>query len=204
MENKYNLAKLHYDKEKVEELITRHTQRVGQPFPKKMEQEFWSKNLERARKHIVKYLWAGVLSYFVFMIVMMATDYWVVDRQYFVVDYVQCVVGLANGGLSLLLLYFFASHKTLQPYFLYGAIGIFFWVTLSMACLTITVRTQAFQQQALSIICIVYILGYLITGVRPLYMLISGFLGALATIMVLFAIYAHFNALVISRILIGS
>ena len=66
MESKYNLAKLQYDKEKIEELIIRQSQRIGQVFPKKMEQEFWSKNLERARKHVQKYLWGGVLSYFIF------------------------------------------------------------------------------------------------------------------------------------------
>ena len=41
MEYKYNLAKLQYDKEKIEELITRQSRRGGQVFPKKMEQEFW-------------------------------------------------------------------------------------------------------------------------------------------------------------------
>ncbi len=38
MEYKYNLAKLQYDKEKIEELITRQTRRVGEIFPKKLEQ----------------------------------------------------------------------------------------------------------------------------------------------------------------------
>lgn len=36
MEYKYNLAKLQYDKEKVEELITQQSRRVGQVFPKKI------------------------------------------------------------------------------------------------------------------------------------------------------------------------
>ncbi len=37
MEYKYNLAKLQYDKEKMEELITRHNRRIGQVFPQKLE-----------------------------------------------------------------------------------------------------------------------------------------------------------------------
>ena len=44
MEYKYNLAKLQYDKEKMEELITRHNRRIGQVFPQKLEQEFWRLN----------------------------------------------------------------------------------------------------------------------------------------------------------------
>jgi len=87
MEYKYNLAKLQYDKEKIEELITRQSRRVGQVFPKKMEQEFWSKNLERARKHVEKYVWGGVLAYFIFTVVMVPSDYWIIDQQYFVHDF---------------------------------------------------------------------------------------------------------------------
>ena len=40
MEYKYNLAKLQYDKEKLEELIARQNRRVGQIFPKKLETQF--------------------------------------------------------------------------------------------------------------------------------------------------------------------
>ena len=43
MEYKYNLAKLQDEKEKIEELITRQSQRVGSIFPQNLEQEFWSK-----------------------------------------------------------------------------------------------------------------------------------------------------------------
>ena len=66
MEYKYNLAKLQDDKEDIEQLITRQSQRVGPVFPQNLEQEFWTKNLERARKHVEKYVWAGVLAYFLF------------------------------------------------------------------------------------------------------------------------------------------
>lgn len=56
MEYKYNLAKLQDDKEDIEQLITRQSQRVGPVFPQNLEQEFWTKNLERARKHVEKYV----------------------------------------------------------------------------------------------------------------------------------------------------
>ncbi len=68
MEYKYNLAKLQYDKEKMEELITRHNRRIGQVFPQKLEQAFWRLNLERARRNINDFLWSGVLAYFIFAI----------------------------------------------------------------------------------------------------------------------------------------
>ena len=65
MEYKYNLAKLQYDKEKLEELIARQSRRVGQVFPKKLETQFWITNLDRARDNINQYVWIGVLTYFI-------------------------------------------------------------------------------------------------------------------------------------------
>lgn len=82
MEYKYHLAKLQYDKEKVEELIAQQGSGIGRVFPKRMEHEFWQKNLERARKHIERNLWSGVLVYFLFIVVMVPTDYWIVDPNY--------------------------------------------------------------------------------------------------------------------------
>ena len=56
MNDKYNLAKLQDDKEKIERLIAHQSRRIGHVFPKEMEHEFWAKNLERARKHVEKYV----------------------------------------------------------------------------------------------------------------------------------------------------
>ena len=87
MEYKYNLAKLQYDKEKMEELITRHNRRIGQVFPQKLEQEFWRLNLERARRNINDFLWSGVLAYFIFAILTLPGDYWIIEQSHFKQDF---------------------------------------------------------------------------------------------------------------------
>jgi len=204
MEYKYNLAKLQYDKEKVEELITQQSRRVGQVFPKKLEQEFWSKNLERARKHIEKYLWGGVLSYFVFMVVMIPSDYWIIDQQYFVHDFMQTMFALVNGGLCLLALFFFAYFPKLRPYFAHAAMVLKFWAIVSMSWLTMTVETVELQHQAMAILCIIYILGYILTGVKPFNMLVTGVLAAMFTIVLFLGLHVDFDAMVLGRILTGS
>ncbi|TCB62256.1 GGDEF domain-containing protein [Acinetobacter terrae] len=204
MEYKYNLAKLQYDKEKVEELITQQSRRVGQVFPKKLEQEFWSKNLERARKHIEKYLWGGVLSYFVFMVVMIPSDYWIIDQQYFVHDFMQTMFALVNGGLCLLALFFFAYFPKLRPYFAHAAMVLKFWAIVSMSWLTMTVETVELQHQAMAILCIIYILGYILTGVKPFHMLVTGVLAAMFTIVLFLGLRVDFDAMVLGRILTGS
>ncbi|WP_407307673.1 GGDEF domain-containing protein [Acinetobacter sp.] len=204
MEYKYNLAKLQYDKEKVEELITQQSRRVGQVFPKKLEQEFWSKNLERARKHIEKYFWSGVLSYFIFMVVMIPSDYWIIDQQYLVHDFVQCMLGTINGGVCLLILYLFAHSAKMRPYFAYAAMGINFWAIVTMSWLNITVETVVLQHQAMAILCIIYILGYILTGVKPLHMLLTGMAAAIFTIVLFLGLHVKFDAMVLGRILAGS
>ncbi|NNH26915.1 GGDEF domain-containing protein [Acinetobacter terrestris] len=204
MEYKYNLAKLQYDKEKVEELITQQSRRVGQVFPKKLEQEFWSKNLERARKHIEKYFWGGVLTYFVFMVVMIPSDYWIIDQQYFVHDFVRCMLGLVNGGSCLLVLFCFAYYPKLRPYFAHAAMGLKFWAIVSMSWLTMTVDTVVLQHQAMAILCIIYILGYILTGVKPFHMLVTGVSAALFTIVLFLGLQVNFDAMVLGRILTGS
>ncbi len=204
MESKYNLAKLQYDKEKIEELITRQSQRVGQVFPKKMEQEFWSKNLERARKHVEKYLWGGVLSYFIFVLVILPSDYWVIDKQYLKHDFLYCSLGLANGALSLWVLFAFSHFPKLRPYFSPASMALMFWAMISMSWLTLTVETIALRQQGMAILCMIYIMGALITGVKPFQMLMTGFLAASVTIILFFLLRVDFDAVVLGRILFGS
>lgn len=203
MEYKYNLAKLQYDKEKVEELITRQSRRRGQVFPKKIEQEFWQKSLVRAQDQIQQYFWAGVLSYFILVILVIPSDYWVIEPEHFKTDTIQCLLGLLNGALCLLSLYFFASIERLKPIYPYAALVIVFWAISSMAILTLTVNTVALKQQALAVICIVYTLSYIITGVKPLHLLITSMLSAVVVVLFQVGLEENFNTIVLMRILFG-
>ena len=186
MEYKYNLSKLQYDKEQIEDLIARQMRHGGAVFPERLEQEFWAKNLERARKHIEKYLWAGVLSYFLFMLIMIPSDYWIIDPNFFQQDFIRCIIGLVNGGLCLLVLFFFAYIPRLRRYFAAAAV----FITL--------------QNQAMTISCIIYILSYILTGVRPLYMFATGVAAAFVTISLFVLFNVQFNTLMLSRVLFGS
>ena len=204
MEYKYNLSKLQYDKEQIEDLIARQMRHGGAVFPERLEQEFWAKNLERARKHIEKYLWAGVLSYFLFMLIMIPSDYWIIDPNFFQQDFIRCIIGLVNGGLCLLVLFFFAYIPRLRRYFATAAVFITFWAIVSLSWLTVSVQTPALQNQAMTISCIIYILSYILTGVRPLYMFATGVAAAFVTISLFVLFNVQFNTLMLSRVLFGS
>lgn len=204
MEYKYNLAKLQDDKEDIEQLITRQSQRVGPVFPQHLEQEFWTKNLERARKHVEKYVWAGVLAYFLFLVVMIPTDYWSISKEYFVHDFVLCMLGLLNGGVSLIIFYMFSCLPKIKRFFPQASMLLVFWIQVSISCITMSIKTDALQHQSMAIVTIVYILGYILTGIKPIQMLVTGLLAAATTILVLFSLSVEFNPMVFGRILIGS
>ena len=204
MEYKYNLAKLQYDKEKMEELITRHNRRIGQVFPQKLEQEFWRLNLERARRNINDFLWSGVLAYFIFAILTIPGDYWIIEQSHFKQDFTHCLLGLLNGAVCLLFLYVFSHFTKLKPFFVYAAMFAVFWAVVSTTWLTMSVHTEALRHQAMMIICMIYVLGFLLTGVKPGYVFITGIVAAGVSFLVLISTLVKFDAIVMGRVMFGS
>ena len=204
MEYKYKLAKLQYDKEKNEELIKRQRKRAGQVFPKQLEVEFWQQHLEQARHNINQYFWSGVLIYFIITVLMIAGDYWIIDRNFFKHDFIHSLLGLVNGAFCLLTLFFFAHYKILRPYYAYAAMAMIFWAIVSMTWLTMTVHTEVFRHQAMMIISMIYIMGFVLTGVKPFHMLLTGLMAAVVAMIMLLTLYIPIDVMVMGRVLVGS
>lgn len=204
MEYKYKLAKLQYDKEKNEELIKRQRKRAGQVFPKQLEVEFWQQHLEQARHNINQYFWSGVLIYFIITVLMITGDYWIIDRNFFKHDFIHSLLGLVNGAFCLLPLFFFAHYKILRPYYAYAAMAMIFWAIVSMTWLTMTVHTEVFRHQAMMIISMIYIMGFVLTGVKPFHMLLTGLMAAVVAMIMLLTLYIPIDVMVMGRVLVGS
>ncbi len=204
MEYKYKLAKLQYDKEKNEELIKRQRKRAGQVFPKQLEVEFWQQHLEQARHNINQYFWSGVLIYFIITVLMITGDYWIIDRNSFKHDFIHSLLGLVNGAFCLLTLFFFAHYKILRPYYAYAAMAMIFWAIVSMTWLTMTVHTEVFRHQAMMIISMIYIMGFVLTGVKPFHMLLTGLMAAVVAMIMLLTLYIPIDVMVMGRVLVGS
>lgn len=132
------------------------------------------------------------------------SDYWVIDQQYLGHDFLNCSLGLANGALCLLVLFSFSHFSKLRPYFSLASMALMFWAMISMSWLTLTVKTIALQQQGMAILCMIYIMGSLISGVKPFQMLMTGFLAASLTIILFLLLHVDFDAVVLGRILFGS
>ena len=204
MEYKYKLAKLQYDKEKNEELIKRQRKRAGQVFPKQLEVEFWQQHLEQARHNINQYFWSGVLIYFIITVLMITGDYWLIDRNFFIHDFIHSLLGLVNGAFCLLTLFFFAHYKILRPYYAYAAMIMTFWAIVSMTWLTMTMLTEVFRYQAMMIISMIYIMGFVLTGVKPFHMLLTGLMAAVVAMIMLLSLHIPIDAMVMGRVLVGS
>ena len=204
MEYKYKLAKLQYDKEKNEELIKRQRKRAGQVFPKQLEVEFLQQHLEQARHNINQYFWSGVLIYFIITVLMITGDYWIIDRNFFKHDFIHSLLGLVNGAFCLLTLFFFAHYKILRPYYAYAAMAMIFWAIVSMTWLTMTVHTEVFRHQAMMIISMIYIMGFVLTGVKPFHMLLTGLMAAVVAMIMLLTLYIPIDVMVMGRVLVGS
>lgn len=204
MEYKYKLAKLQYDKEKNEELIKRQRKRAGQVFPKQLEVEFWQQHLEQARHNINQYFWSGVLIYFIITVLIITGDYWLIDRNFFKHDFIHSLLGLVNGAFCLLTLFFFAHYKILRAYYPYAAMALTFWAIVSMTWLTMTMLTEAFRYQAMMIISMIYIMGFVLTGVKPFHMLLTGLMAAVVAMIMLLSLHIPIDVMVMGRVLVGS
>ena len=204
MEYKYKLAKLQYDKEKNEELIKRQRKRAGQVFPKQLEVEFWQQHLEQARHNINQYFWSGVLIYFIITVLIITGDYWLIDRNFFIHDFIHSLLGLVNGAFCLLTLFFFAHYKILRSYYPYAAMALTFWAIVSMTWLTMTVLTEVFRYQAMMIISMIYIMGFVLTGVKPFHMLLTGLMAAVVAMIMLLSLHIPIDVMVMGRVLVGS
>lgn len=204
MEYKYKLAKLQYDKEKNEELIKHQRKRAGQVFPKQLEVEFWKQHLEQARHNINQYFWSGVLIYFIITVMIITGDYWIIDRNFFKHDFIHSLLGLVNGAFCLLTLFFFAHYKILRSYYPYAAMALTFWAIVSMTWLTMTVLAEVFRYQAVMIISMIYIMGFVLTGVKPFHMLLTGLMAAVVAMIMLLSLHIPIDVMVMGRVLVGS
>lgn len=203
MESKYNLAKLRYDKEKIETLITRQSRRIGQVFPKQLEQEFWQLNLERACQNIYHFFWSCMLAYFIFAILIISGDYWIIGDSHFKQDFLRSLLSVVNGALCFIFLFIFSYFEKIKPYFKYAAMFTIFWAIVSTIGLTLTIHTDALRHQAMLIICMVYLFGYLGTGIRPFYVFTIATLSSALAFLMLMVISIEVEAIVVGRVMLG-
>ncbi|QER40043.1 diguanylate cyclase [Acinetobacter suaedae] len=207
MENQYDLEQLRRSKEALEQLVAQHfkSRRIHHALPTKLENDFWRFNLERTRINAIQFFGQGVITYAIFVLLILPSNYIVIQgSEDFVADFVYSILSLIVVGLALFLFWAFARFRKFSQFFYPAACTLVFCTIVFTSILMMSVSNVVLQNQAMVLIAFLYMLGFILSGIKPLHML---FIGACAAIVILFFLYlfnVSYDLLMIGRTFIGS
>ncbi|ENU24364.1 hypothetical protein F993_00603 [Acinetobacter proteolyticus] len=207
MDNSYDLDQLRRSKEDLEQLVAQHSKskNTHQTLPQKLENEFWKFNVDRTRLNAIQFFGQGVITYTIFVLLILPSNFLVIrGSTYFVLDFIYSILSLIVVGIALFLFWAFSRFKKLNTLFYPAACLIVFLTIVLTSVLMMSVSNLVLQNQAMVLIAFLYMLGFILSGIRPLHML---WIGSLAAITILFLLYGADNSsdfLMVGRTLIGS
>lgn len=205
MANRGNVHQLLKSKEEIEYLVTLHTHRyANMPLPKQLEKKFWLLNLDRTRQNISKFLASGVLTYIIFILLVLPTDYFVIGVPYITLDFVYCLLSAMNIAFALLVFWVFARFKKLSEHFYFAACGIVFFSIITSAMLLLSVGNMALKNQSMLLLSFLYMLGFILSGIKPLHMLYVGLSAAILVFVLLILLNVNCDYIALGRALFGS
>ncbi|OBY75036.1 diguanylate cyclase [Acinetobacter gyllenbergii] len=207
MDNSYDLDQLRRSKEDLEQLVAQHSKskKTHQTLPQKLENEFWRFNVDRTRLNAIQFFGQGVITYTIFVLLILPSNFLVIrGSAYFVLDFIYSILSLIVVGIALFLFWAFSRFKQLNTLFYPAACLIVFLTIVLTSVLMMSVSNLVLQNQAMVLIAFLYMLGFILSGIRPVHML---WIGSLAAITILFVSYWLDNSsdfLMVGRTLIGS
>ncbi|WP_410488474.1 diguanylate cyclase [Acinetobacter sp. 2019-01-05] len=205
MVNRGNVHQLLKSKEEIEYLVTLHTHRYANTaLPKQLEKKFWCLNLDRTRQNISKFLASGILTYLIFILLVLPTDYLVIGEPYITLDFVHCLLSAMNIAFALLLFWIFARFKKLSEHFYLAACGIVFLSIITSAMLLLSVANMALKNQSMLLLSFLYMLGFILSGIKPLHMAYVGLSAAILVFVLLIFLNVDCDYIALGRALFGS
>lgn len=203
--NRGNVHELLKAKEEIEYLVTLHTHRyANMPLPHQLEKKFWCLNLERTKQNISKFLASGVLTYLIFILLVLPTDYLVIGKPYITLDFIHCLLSAMNIALALLLFWIFAKSKKLSEHFYFAACSIVFFSIITSAMLLLSVGNMALKNQSMLLLSFLYMLGFILSGIKPLHMLYVGLSAAILVFIFLNLLNVNCDYIALGRALFGT
>lgn len=203
MPNNQNIVTLKLQKQCIETVLAMHEQRAGACLPEPYETEFWAYHQKKAANGFLNFYKLGGIIFLFFSIFIIFRNYFIIPSIYLQHDFWRSVVSVLNGGICLLILVSAARHPKAQAYFRYFALLVVGWAIFLTAVLTLSQYTPSLRQQFVFIIFI-FIFGYIMTGVKPLHMLIVGLLASAAIFATFCYLHIPFDSVVSLRVFLGS
>ena len=207
MENQKELEGLRKSKGALEQLIAHHLkgQKAKKILPPQLEAEFWHFNIDRTRSNAIQFFGQGVITFTIYVLLILPTNYVIIrDSANFTVDFAYSILSLFIVGLALFLFWAFSRFRHLRAYFYQASCTIIFSTIIVVSLLLLSVSSVVLQNQAMLLLAFLYILGFVLSGIKPLHML---WLGAVAASIVLFLLYIFdipCDFLIVGRMYIGS
>lgn len=174
------------------------------PLPHQLEKKFWCLNLERTKQNISKFLTSGILTYLIFILLVLPTDYLVIGKPYITLDFIYCLLSAMNIALALLLFWIFAKSKKLSEHFYFAACSIVFFSIITSAMLLLSVGNMALKNQSMLLLSFLYMLGFILSGIKPLHMLYVGLSAAILVFIFLNLLNVNCDYIALGRALFGT
>ena len=207
MDNQYDLDQLRRSKEDLEQLVAQHFKSNNQQslLPKKLEDEFWAFNIDRTRVNAIQFFGQGVIAYTIFVLLILPSNYFVLrESPHFVLDFIYSILSLIVVGAALFLFWAFSRFRNLRTFFYPAACTIVFFTIVLTSLLMIGVSNVVLQNQAMVLVAFLYMLGFILSGIKPLHMLWIGSFAAIVSLFFLYFLNIPYDLLMIGRTFIGS
>ena len=207
MDNQNDLEGLLRSKDALEQLVTRHFkgQKVKKKLPKQLENEFWHFNIDRTRSNAIQFFGQGVITYIIYVLLILPTNYLIIrDSEHFAMDFAFSILSLYLVGMALFLFWVFARFRVWRAHFYKASCTIMFFTIVSVSLLLLSVSNLVLQNQAMLFIAFLYMLGFVLSGIKPFHMLWVGGVAALTVIISLYALNIPCDLLILARMFIGS
>lgn len=207
MENQYDIKQLCKEKEDLEQLVLAHsrTKKTKKNLPTQLENEFWQFNIDRTRINAIQFFGQGVITYAIFVLLILPSNLLVIRTStHFILDFVYSILSLVVVAAALFLFWAFSRFRRLNPLFYPATCVIVFCTIVIPSLLMMSISNLVLQNQSMVLIAFLYMLGFILSGLKPKHMLWIGSSAAIVILLSLYFLKVPCDFLMLGRTFIGS
>ena len=207
MENQYDIKQLCKEKEDLEQLVIAHsrTKKTQKNLPTQLENEFWQFNIDRTRINAIQFFGQGVITYAIFVLLILPSNLLVIRKStHFILDFVYSILSLVVVAAALFLFWAFSRFRRLNPLFYPATCVIVFCTIVIPSLLMMSISNLVLQNQSMVLIAFLYMLGFILSGLKPKHMLWIGSSAAIVILLSLYFLKVPCDFLMLGRTFIGS
>ena len=174
-------------------------------MPTQLENEFWQFNIDRTRINAIQFFGQGVITYAIFVLLILPSNLLVIRKStHFILDFVYSILSLVVVAAALFLFWAFSRFRRLNPLFYPATCVIVFCTIVIPSLLMMSISNLVLQNQSMVLIAFLYMLGFILSGLKPKHMLWIGSSAAIVILLSLYFLKVPCDFLMLGRTFIGS